>query len=155
MAAKPGVQKVLDLLFASETVADKIMVNKQEIIQLDKRRQQTREAIREINKHNEQKVWTTIGSMLVKLDREKALEMLEKGTVNSYCPSPAYLAPMVIFVTDKVQIDSEINKLRSEQKILVNEHRDIEHKLPFKGSNLKPMNSKEMSALRANLPLGN
>ncbi|XP_037903812.1 p53 and DNA damage-regulated protein 1 isoform X2 [Hermetia illucens] len=134
MAAKPGVQKVLDLLFASETVADKIMVNKQEIIQLDKRRQQTREAIREINKHNEQKVWTTIGSMLVKLDRKKALEMLEK---------------------DKVQIDSEINKLRSEQKILVNEHRDIEHKLPFKGSNLKPMNSKEMSALRANLPLGN
>lgn len=58
------------------------MVNKQELVALDKRRQQNREAIRELEKNannSEKKVWTTIGSMLVKMDRAKALELLKKG----------------------------------------------------------------------------
>lgn len=65
-------------------MADQVLVNKQELVALDKRRQQNREAIRELEKMSEKfekKVWTTIGSMLVKLDKAKALELLKKGTI--------------------------------------------------------------------------
>uniref|UniRef100_T1H7C4 P53 and DNA damage-regulated protein 1 n=1 Tax=Megaselia scalaris TaxID=36166 RepID=T1H7C4_MEGSC len=90
-------------------------------------------AIREIEKNNEKKVWTTIGSLLVKLPREKSLELLRK---------------------DQIQIDTEINKLRSDQKVLVNKHRDLEHKTAYPGTHLKAMSHDEMSALKRNLPLG-
>lgn len=72
----------MEILKSTEEVADQVLVNKQELINLDRRRQQNREAIRELEKNPEQqekKVWTTIGSMLVKLKREKALELLKNG----------------------------------------------------------------------------
>ena len=72
-------KKTMEILISTERVADKILTNKQEIIALDKRRQDTREAIRDLKKSDEQKTWITIGSMLVKLKRDKALELLTKG----------------------------------------------------------------------------
>lgn len=70
----------MEIIRSTEEVADKILVNKQELIELDKRRQQNREAIRELEKSTaDKKVWTAIGSMLVKLERSKALELLKKG----------------------------------------------------------------------------
>lgn len=77
-------QKCLEILKSTEEVADKVLVNKQELINLDRRRQQNREAIRELEKNpekQERKIWTTIGSMLVKLDRQKSLELMKKGVV--------------------------------------------------------------------------
>lgn len=70
----------MEILKSTEEVADQVLVNKQELVNLDRRRQQNREAIRELEKNTqEKKVWTTIGSMLVKLDRQKALDLLKKG----------------------------------------------------------------------------
>lgn len=79
--SKTDSEKIIQLLRSTEEVADKILVNKQELVALDKRRQQTREAIREIDKNciDDKKIWTTIGSMLVKLKKEKALELLKNG----------------------------------------------------------------------------
>lgn len=58
------------------------------------------------------------------------------------------------FIADQIQIDTEINKLRSDQKVLVNKHRDLEHKTAYPGTHLKAMSHDEMSALKRNLPLG-
>ncbi|KAI8117418.1 uncharacterized protein LOC111686709 [Lucilia cuprina] len=133
--SKTSEQKCMEILKSTEEVADQVLVNKQELINLDRRRQQNREAIRELEKNTEKqekKVWTTIGSMLVKLDRQKALELLKK---------------------DQTQIEREIKILQSDQKILVNKHRDLEHFSPYSGTNIKPLDRKEFSALKANLPM--
>lgn len=71
--------KIMEILVKTEKVADQIMQNKQEIVALDKRRQSTREALRDLNKSEETKTWITIGSLLVKVDKNKGLELLKRG----------------------------------------------------------------------------
>ncbi|KAH8407598.1 hypothetical protein KR222_007890 [Zaprionus bogoriensis] len=126
------LNKSIEIITRTEELADKILANKQELTVMDKRRQQNREALRLIEKSDEPKVWITIGSMLVKMQRAQALELLKK---------------------DQQQIEQQINLTYSEQKILVNKHRDVEFKSPFSGTKLKPLARKEFDALKANLPL--
>lgn len=71
--------KSLQLLIETERVADQIMQNKQEIIELDKRRQGNREALRAVEKSDERKAWVTVGPMLVKMGKDKAVQLLSKG----------------------------------------------------------------------------
>ncbi len=75
--------KTINLLIETERLADKILQNKQEIVALDKRRQDTREAIRELGKSEDKKAWITVGSMLIEMKKEKALELLQSGEVLS------------------------------------------------------------------------
>ncbi|ALC41973.1 CG15863 [Drosophila busckii] len=126
------LDKSIQIITQTEELADKILANKHELIELDKRRQQNREALRLIEKSEEEKTWITIGSILVKMKRHKAIELLKK---------------------DQQQIDQEINVMHSEQKVLVNKHRDTELKSPFSGTNLKALDRKEFDALKANLPM--
>lgn len=72
-------RKVLDILKNSERLADQVLQNKQEIVEMDKRRQFTREAIREMGKSADKNVWITIGPILVKMEKEKAGNLLKKG----------------------------------------------------------------------------
>lgn len=87
----------MEIIRSTEVVADKILMNKQELLALDKRRQDNRQAIRSLegggkkdteaveNKAvGERKVWITIGSLLVKMEKEKALTLLKKG---KKCPN--------------------------------------------------------------------
>lgn len=55
--------------------------------------------------------------------------------------------------SDQQQIEREIKILQSDQKILVNKHRDLEHFSPYTGTHIKPLDHKEFSALKANLPM--
>uniref|UniRef100_A0A240SWV6 Uncharacterized protein n=1 Tax=Glossina morsitans morsitans TaxID=37546 RepID=A0A240SWV6_GLOMM len=134
--SKNDEQKCLEIIKSTEEVADKILMNKQELIALDKRRQQNREAIREVQKDpedkDETKMWITVGSVLLKMPREKALSLLKN---------------------DQLQIEREIQILQSDQKILVNKHRDLEHFSPYSGTNIKPLERKEINALKTNLPM--
>lgn len=75
-------QKVLDILKESERLADKVLQNKQEIVELDKRRQGTREAIRNLTKTTDKSAWITIGPILVKMEKDKADHLLKKGKSN-------------------------------------------------------------------------
>lgn len=77
-------KKVLEILKESERIADQVLQNKQEIIELDKRRQSTREAIRDLGKNSDKSTWITIGSILVKMDKSKANELLKKGISDFY-----------------------------------------------------------------------
>lgn len=74
-----ATKKTMEILVGTERVADQILQNKQEIVMLDKRRQSTREALREIDKSTDKKTWITIGSLLVKMPKDKAKELLQKG----------------------------------------------------------------------------
>lgn len=81
---------VMNILISSERLADKVLQNKQELLELDKRRQNTREAARLIDDEKDKKVpkaekkleknvWVMLGPVLVKMDRKKALILLKKG----------------------------------------------------------------------------
>lgn len=79
--------KTINILIETERLADKVLQNKQEIVALDKRRQDTREAIRELGKCEEKKAWITVGSMLIEMKKEKALQLLQAGKScrNNFC----------------------------------------------------------------------
>uniref|UniRef100_A0A182T3D2 Uncharacterized protein n=1 Tax=Anopheles maculatus TaxID=74869 RepID=A0A182T3D2_9DIPT len=127
-------QKLMEILLETERVADRILAYKQELVELDKRRQDTREALRLIEKHipaSQKRVWITIGSMLMKQDREKAAELLRK---------------------DQQTTEAEIDRIRQEQKLLVAKQRDLEHDQPLRGFNLKPLSNAEIAGLRSNMP---
>ncbi|EDW74725.1 uncharacterized protein Dwil_GK15830 [Drosophila willistoni] len=133
--ADSDLSKSIEIITKTEELADKILANKHELTIMDKRRQQTREALRimmQKSQDQDEKVWITLGSMLIKMPRNKAIELLKK---------------------DQQQIEQQINLIYSEQKILVNKHRDMEFKSPFSGTNLKPLDQKEFAALKSNLPL--
>lgn len=66
-------------MIETERVADQILQNKQEIIELDKRRQSNREAKRNLEKSSDKKAWVTVGPILVKMTKEKGEKLLEKG----------------------------------------------------------------------------
>lgn len=71
--------RVFDIIYQSEKVADKILAHKQELVNWDKKRQGNREALRELGKSEDKKVWITVGSMLMQMDRLKAIGVLSKG----------------------------------------------------------------------------
>lgn len=155
--------KVLEILKDSERLADQVLQNKHELIALDKRRQSTREAIRDIGKNSDKKVWITIGPILVKMERLKALDLMKKGECRLGDPQcGSHTEEKIqknikikfdsIRFTDQQSIDIETNKLRSEQKVLVSKLRELECQAPIVGFDLKPLDRNELSALSANLP---
>lgn len=77
--SQTDLNKSIEIITKTEELADKILAIKQELTVMDKRRQENREALRLIEKSNEPKAWITIGSMLVKMKREQAIELLKKG----------------------------------------------------------------------------
>jgi chaperonin cofactor prefoldin len=88
--------RVFELIYKNEECADKILANKQELLSWDKKRQGNREALRELRKSEDKKAWITVGSMLIEMDRLKAIDVLSKGileyflliALNKISPSP-------------------------------------------------------------------
>jgi len=100
--SQADLDKSIEIITKTEELADKIMANKKELSVMDKRRQETREALRLMEKSEDKKVWITIGSMLVKMEKEKALYLLKKG-----CP----LLPITNPLINKcfLQINTKLN----------------------------------------------
>ena len=126
---------VLEHLREIEEAAEEVLSEKQEIVDLDRKRNQNREAIRALsrkpqeNSSNESndKAWLAMGNCFFELPKKKALNLLEQ---------------------DQVKLDSEINSLRSDIKVKVNNLRDKEGKSELTSFNLKAMNKEEMAAVR-------
>lgn len=72
-------KQTIEILIESERIADKILQNKQEILALSMRKEENREAINNLKITSDKKVWITIGSILVKMKKDKALELLNSG----------------------------------------------------------------------------
>ncbi|XP_026485185.1 p53 and DNA damage-regulated protein 1 [Vanessa tameamea] len=118
--------KTLKYLVAVEKLAEEIINDKREIIMLDKRRNQNREAIRDLSKSSQLKCWVTVGSILVKHNVESTITLLE---------------------SDQKQLDVDINKLRSNLKVKVNSLRDLEMQPPVPSLMLVPISDKETEGL--------
>lgn len=118
-------QHSLKYLEEVEMLGEEIVRDKQEVVALDRRRNQNREALRALY-HSGGKTWLTLGSLLVKVPGDKAKELLEQ---------------------DQVQLDTQINKLRSELKVKVNTLRDMEFQSPVPGLMLNPLSRSELSAM--------
>lgn len=72
----------MEYLFQVERQAEKILLNKSEMVALDKSRNSNRMAIRALTncKTPEDKIWMAVGLSLVKVSVEKAKNMLQAGT---------------------------------------------------------------------------
>ncbi|KAL7287720.1 p53 and DNA damage-regulated protein 1-like isoform X3 [Trichogramma pretiosum] len=119
-------KKMLDYLTTIEEKGVEILIDKQEIIGLDKRRNDDRVGMRALQQQKADKCWITVGPLIMKMDSKKAEELLKN---------------------DQKQCDIQINILRSDLKVKVNELRKMEYNPPVPGLNLKPMSKEEMSAL--------
>ncbi|CAH0722544.1 unnamed protein product, partial [Brenthis ino] len=118
--------KVLKYLVLVEKLAEEIINDRREIIMLDKRRNQNREALRELLKSSQSKCWVTVGSVLVKHNLHATKSLLE---------------------ADQKQLNIDINKLRSNLKLKVNNLRDLEMQPPVPGLMLVPISDKENEGL--------
>lgn len=126
-------QKSLKYLISVEKLAEEILSDRRSVVQLDKRRNENREAMRAIKniskiENRTKKCWITIGSNLFKISTEKSLEMIDK---------------------DQKQLDIDINKLRSDLKVKVNQFRDLEHQPPVPGLMLVPLSLEESNITKS------
>ncbi|XP_029156580.1 G patch domain and ankyrin repeat-containing protein 1 homolog [Nylanderia fulva] len=119
-------QILLEHLESVENKAGEILTDREEIIALDKRRNDDRVGMRALQKQSHEKTWITVGPLLLKMPSKAAEELLEK---------------------DQKECSTAINKLRSNLKIKVNELRDLELTPPVPGLMLEPMSHKEMDAM--------
>ncbi|KAJ8676554.1 hypothetical protein QAD02_012341 [Eretmocerus hayati] len=126
MSIPDDQKEILDFLQKLEEKGVEILTDRQEIVALDKRRNDDRVGMRALEKQKGDKMWLTVGPILLKMPSKAAHKLL---------------------VEDQKQCDIEINKLRSNLKVKVNELRDLELVPPVPGLMLKPMSRDEMSAM--------
>ncbi|XP_015112604.1 p53 and DNA damage-regulated protein 1 [Diachasma alloeum] len=123
-------REMLEYLQKIEDKAGEILTDRQEIVALDKRRNDDRVGMRALQKQKSDKCWITVGPLLLKMTSNEAEELL---------------------LQDQKNCDIEVNKLRSNLKVKVNELRDLEHTPPVSGLMLKPMSHAEMSAINQSI----
>ncbi|KAJ8041964.1 p53 and DNA damage-regulated protein 1 [Holothuria leucospilota] len=126
-----GTEFVLRHLGELEELAEEVLTAKQQIVDLDKKRNQNREALRALqNKRKasskESKEWVCFGNTFLKLPHCKTEEMLKE---------------------DQKQLDTEIEKLRDELKPKVKRLRDMEGLPDVKGFDLKSLTKEEALAI--------
>ena len=124
---------VLKLLTDIERSAEDILSSKQEIVDLDRKRNSNREAIRALEKEakthykgSDSKCWLAMGNSFFRLPNKNAVNLLKK---------------------DQQQLDISVNTQRSELKEKVGRLREKEGKEELKGFGLKALSSEELAAV--------
>lgn len=119
---------VLRFLQEVEERAEEVLADKQQIVDLDIKRNQNREALRALQRDlgSSEKVMVCFGDMFIKFPKTKTTEMIQK---------------------DQQRLDEEISKLRNQLKVKVNKLYEAQGKPELKGFNLNAMSKEEMKAL--------
>lgn len=123
--------QVMHYIAELEEMAEDILTDKQQIVDLDFRRNKNREAIRSLSNTGkstgvEAKSWICFSNTFVKMPQEKAKALL---------------------IGDQEQLDKEINNLRTNLKSKVFKMRELEGKPELKGFQLQPLSREEMAAV--------
>ncbi|CAG5114638.1 unnamed protein product [Candidula unifasciata] len=119
--------QLVEYLTEIECVAEDILTSRREIIDLDRQRNKTREAIRALQQVKEdEKTWMCAGRMFLKMDKEKAVTILNK---------------------DYDELDKEIGLARANLRPKVNKLRDLEKKDELKGFDLCPLTPEERKSV--------
>ncbi|KAM4588203.1 p53 and DNA damage-regulated protein 1 isoform 1-T2 [Odontesthes bonariensis] len=123
-------QRVLEYLTEVEEAAEDVLTTKQQIVDLDSKRNRNREALSAM-KHemsDSEKVKVCFGNMFIKFPKSKTSEMIQK---------------------DQEQLDKEINDLRKGLKAKVNHLNEIQGKPELRGYNLSPLSTDEIKAINS------
>lgn len=132
------VIRIMDELIKSltqiELTADDIIDTKQQIIHSDARRHKSREALSQLKelrekdpKPNSRRHWVCIGDMFIRLNANDTKNWISE---------------------DHYQAEKNLDKLRDELKEKVIKLRYLEGRPELTGLSLKPLNKKEILALR-------
>lgn len=129
------MEELTKLLAQIELTADEIIDTRQQIVNLDARRHKTREALnrlrelRDIDTVNKRsrKHWICVGDMFIRLGSNEARNLL---------------------LDDQYQTETGIEKLRDDLKKHVDKLNELEGKPERTGLNLKPLDKKEILALK-------
>ncbi|XP_054835250.1 p53 and DNA damage-regulated protein 1 [Eublepharis macularius] len=120
-----GSDLALRCLGEVEALAEEVLAGRQQIVDLDQKRNQNREALRALSKElaRSDNVMVCFGNMFVQLPKTKTKDMLQR---------------------DQELLDEEITRLRKELKVKVNRLLEAQGKPELKGYSLKPLSSEEM-----------
>lgn len=127
------MDELTKLLTKVELTADDIIDTKQQIVNLDAKRHKSREALNRLhelrakNPNSRRKHWVCLGDMFVKLSYNDTRNLIQE---------------------DQYTTDKGVEELREELKEKVGKLRQLEGKPELSGFNLKPLNPKEIVALR-------
>ncbi|XP_067410077.1 p53 and DNA damage-regulated protein 1 [Emydura macquarii macquarii] len=126
MAREP--EFVLRYLAEVEELAEEVLAGRQQMVDLDLKRNQNREALRALQKDLDpsDKTMVCFGNMFIQLPKSKTKEMIQK---------------------DQEHLDEEINQLRKELKVKVNRLFEAQGKPELKGFNLSPLTPEEMRVI--------
>ncbi|XP_006008755.1 p53 and DNA damage-regulated protein 1 [Latimeria chalumnae] len=126
MARDPDT--VLRYLGDLEGLAEEILAHKQQIVDLDVKRNRNREALRALQNDASRpdKVMVCFGNMFIKFPRTMTKDMIQK---------------------DQEQLDKEIDTLRRGLKVKVNRLYEAQGKPEVKGFNLTALSREEMQAV--------
>ncbi|XP_026880646.2 p53 and DNA damage-regulated protein 1 isoform X3 [Electrophorus electricus] len=125
-------QRALEHLSEVEAAAEDVLADKQQIVDLDARRNRNREALSalrtgDVTSHTD-KVKVCFGNMFIKFSSERTKVMIQK---------------------DQEQLDREINDLRKRLKAKVNRLNDLQGKPELQGYNLSPLSNEELNAIHS------
>ncbi|XP_070705656.1 p53 and DNA damage-regulated protein 1 [Pempheris klunzingeri] len=123
-------QRVLEYLTEVEEAAEDVLTTKQQIVDLDSKRNRNREALNALKNEmsDSEKVKVCFGNMFIKFPKLKTREMIQR---------------------DQEQLDKEINELRTTLKTKVNRLNEIQGKPELRGYNLSPLSSGEIKAVNS------
>ncbi|KAL2763848.1 p53 and DNA damage-regulated protein 1 [Daubentonia madagascariensis] len=125
----PEAERVLRYLVEVEELAEEVLADKRQIVDLDTKRNQNREGLRALQKDLSlsEDVMVCFGNMFIRMPHPQTKEMLEK---------------------DQDHLDKEIERLRTQLKVKVNRLFEAQGKPELKGFNLSPLNQDELKALK-------
>ncbi|XP_064818678.1 p53 and DNA damage-regulated protein 1-like [Oncorhynchus masou masou] len=121
-------ERILQYLTEVEEAAEDVLANKQQIVDLDTKRNMNREALNAL-KHemaSEEKVKVCCGNMFIQFPKAKTKEMIQR---------------------DQQQLDKEINNLRQALKDKLNRLNELQGKPELTGYNLCPLSDVEVKAI--------
>ncbi|XP_044206062.1 p53 and DNA damage-regulated protein 1-like [Thunnus albacares] len=123
-------QRVLEYLSEIEEAAEDVLTSKQQIVDLDSKRNRNREALNALKNElsDSEKVKVCFGNMFIKFPKSKTREMIQK---------------------DQEQLDKEINDLRKGLKAKVNRLNEMQGKPELRGYNLSPLSTDEVKAINS------
>ncbi|XP_042263659.1 p53 and DNA damage-regulated protein 1 [Thunnus albacares] len=123
-------QRVLEYLSEVEEAAEDVLTSKQQIVDLDSKRNRNREALNALKNElsDSEKVKVCFGNMFIKFPKSKTREMIQK---------------------DQEQLDKEINDLRKGLKAKVNRLNEMQGKPELRGYNLSPLSTDEVKAINS------
>ncbi|XP_062271899.1 p53 and DNA damage-regulated protein 1 [Scomber scombrus] len=123
-------QRVLDYLSEVEEAAEDVLTAKQQIVDLDSKRNRNREALNALKNElsDSEKVKVCFGNMFIKFLKSKTREMIQR---------------------DQEQLDKEINDLRKGLKAKVNRLNEMQGKPELRGYSLSPLSTNEVKAINS------